>query len=500
MSGTDRSDRLVAEFGQMRALAEESSILDFESLGDPPEEYTLTLRGKGINQPPPGEDIGYVEQHNVLIRFGYFYPSEPPEVRWLTPIFHPNIASTGRVQLQDCGLEWKEEITLDVICERLWDLARGAYVDLEKFGNCAANSWFTDKSIVALPLDDRPLRDRRDSPSGLEEKGEEEVGCRSVRDLLVYGLSLPERSLRSASGIVGGGLRESVSLLVPQAFRNSKTYGIMVQHMLDFLAEDIGGVQRSGTANASCEVTDLVARKAAGNFIEMAGLATFHLSPLVLLAVVSDVFYGSHAYLKELGDELKRQGVIDQHSTIDCVDDLLDAVGRAAETMATAFDTPPLSVEGLKQTIDQAYEATERIGASNVSLQTEAKRLWDEIHEVAINQGVSPFAVSGAMTLHALDRTGVLGSGALSTVRAAGTLFDRHVVDHYVAGLNDIRRKGIYASLAETSQPYVDAVWMNFSTDKSTITEDLLSGKLIGQVSRATRRWLGYEERPLGNS
>ncbi len=98
------------------------------------------------------------------------------------------------------------------------------------------------------------------------------------------------------------------------------------------------------------------------------------------------------------------------------------------------------------------------------------------------------------MTLYSLGKIGSLRPGALSTVKAAGVLFDRHVVDYYVAGLNDIRRKGIYTSLAETSQPYVDAVWMNFSTDKTTITEDLLSGKLIGQASMATRRWLGGEE------
>jgi len=64
-------------------------------------------------------------------------------------------------------------------------------------------------------------------------------------------------------------------------------------------------------------------------------------------------------------------------------------------------------------------------------------------------------------------------------------------MDHYVAGLNDIREKGIYTVLAKASEPYIDAVWMNFSTEKVTVTEDLLSGRLIGEGWSAIRRWLG---------
>ena len=37
------------------------------------------------------------------------------------------------------------------------------------------------------------------------------------------------------------------------------------------------------------QTKDFVARKAVGNFIDMASLATLHLSPMLLLAVVGDV-------------------------------------------------------------------------------------------------------------------------------------------------------------------------------------------------------------------
>jgi len=212
---------------------------------------------------------------------------------------------------------------------------------------------------------------------------------------------------------------------------------------------------------------------------------------VLLLAVVSDVVYGSQAYLKELADDLKRQGVIDPDSTIDHVEDLLDAVSRAAGTVSTAVDTPPLSVEGLKQTIDQTRAAVNSMDPTKVLPQAEVQRLWDDIHQIAASQGMNPLGISAAMTLYCLDKIGSLGRGALSTVKAAGTLVDRHVLDHYRTALSEIRDRGVYASLAKTSRPYVDAVWRNFAADKTTITEEALSGRLLGRAWRAVRRWLG---------
>ena len=316
-------------------------------------------------------------------------------------------------------------------------------------------------------------------------------GYAGVRNFLLYSLSVPERALRSTAGAVGGALRESCTLLVPQAFQNSKTYTVMIRQMLDFLCEDVGGVERREDPGSPEKVENFVARKAVGNFIEMAGLATFHLSPLTLLAVVSDVAYGSQTFLRELSVELKKEGVIDQNTTIDHVDDLLSAIASASSVTATAFDTPPLSVEGLRKTIEDTRDAVGTIDPTKVIPLEEANRLWTEIHEIAAAQGVSIMEVSSAMTLHTLDKLGVASRGAMSGVSVAGRLFNRHVVDHYRTALTDIRTRGIYTTLAETSGPYIESVWRNFSTDKPTVTEDLVTGKLFGQAYGAVRRWMG---------
>jgi hypothetical protein len=295
---------------------------------------------------------------------------------------------------------------------------------------------------------------------------------------LSYTLSLPERALRSGSGVVGGTLRESAALLVPSAFQSSKTYSVLVRQMLDFLAEDMGGVEKPAAGQAGCgRVENFVARKTVGNFVEMAGLATLHVSPLTILAVVSDLAYGSREYLRELSDELKRQGVIDSDSTIDGVQSLLDAVGRASQVTATALDTPPVSLEGLKDTVEQTRAALRAIDPVRVVPQAEVARLWGEFRELASRERVDLVQLSGAVTLGSLDKAGLVGKGALSGLRVAGNLLDRHVLKHYAGALENLRRKGLYASLAETSGPYVDAVWRNFSPARKTWTERLLTGK-----------------------
>lgn len=315
--------------------------------------------------------------------------------------------------------------------------------------------------------------------------------AKSVRDYLLYTLSLPERALRSTAGLAGGALREASELLVPAAFQDSKTYSTLVRQTLDFLVEDIGGVKREEGEGTEPKIEGFVARKAVGNFVEMAGMATLHLSPLMLLAIVSDIAYGSQSYLKELAEELKREGVIDEDSTINHAGDLLDAVRQTTGAAATTFDTPPLSIEGLRESINQTTEAAGKLDPTKILPKSEINHLWDEMRTIAAEENVSLFEVSSAMTLYSLDKVATVGRGALSGVRVAGTLLDRHVIDHYRQAITEIHTKGYYATIAEASGPYIEAVWENFSTTRSTITEDLLSGKLIGQATRGVKKWLG---------
>ena len=314
-----------------------------------------------------------------------------------------------------------------------------------------------------------------------------------VRRFLVYGLSLPERTLRTGVGTIGGVMRESAALLVPQAFQDSKSYTVMIRQMLDYLVEDVGGVACRDADDADAAVENFVARKAIGNFIEMSSLATLHVSPITMLAILSDVAYGSQVYLKELAAELKAEGVIAENSTIDHADDLLAAIKDAASTTAGAFDTPPLSVDGMRQVIDDTRAAVTRVDPTKVIPAAEIDRLWREMPEVSRREGVGMVEVAGAATFYALSRMETVSRGALSTIRVAGNLFDRHVLDHYRGAIDAVFARGVYEILRETSEPYVAAMWSNFSTERSTWTERIVSGEALTGSWSAVRRWLGVE-------
>ncbi|MBC7856436.1 MAG: hypothetical protein IAF94_23650 [Pirellulaceae bacterium] len=154
-----RENRLRTDLAALEALRAQSTILQFET-SEPADRYTITFRGKGLARSAAGSDISIVELHQVDLRLPFSYPQRAPDIRWLTPILHPNISFSGFLNLAEVGLPWSEDLGLDVVCERLWDVARGAYMNLEKSANFSAKNWYEKENQHELPLDRRPLRDR----------------------------------------------------------------------------------------------------------------------------------------------------------------------------------------------------------------------------------------------------------------------------------------------------------------------------------------------------
>jgi hypothetical protein len=311
----------------------------------------------------------------------------------------------------------------------------------------------------------------------------------ALGEYLTYTLSIPERAVRSTIALAGGAAREAAALLVPRAFQSSTTYEIVVRKSLKFLCEDIGGAR--GPAGTADPAADYLARKAVGNFVDLAGALTLHMSPMWLLAIVSDVAYGSKAYVAELARELKDQGLIAEDSTIANMDDVLGAIQQASGCAAGMLDTPPLSVEELKISLDETRKALMSANPVHVIPQAEVARYWNEMNEIARRDGVSLIDVSSALTLHTLGKLGTITRGTLTSVKVAGGLVNRHVIAHYAESLETLRRKGFYQTVRECYEPYIDAVWQNFSPQRATWTGELVSGRLPGRILRGVRGWFG---------
>jgi hypothetical protein len=309
-------------------------------------------------------------------------------------------------------------------------------------------------------------------------------------EFLRYGLSLPERTIRASTAMVGGILRETAAWAVPSSFQDSRSYQMFVRQALDFATRDIGGVESSdATANSQPGQAEVdLARKAASTFVDLAGIATLHVSPLTVLALVSDLAYGSQTFLRELAEELKQQGIIESQSTIDSTSDLLAALSQASGKTAEAFDQPPLDLEALRETIQQTATAVREIDPKLLIPQEEIGRVWRDMREIATRQNVNLFQVASATTLYTLQGLGLGVQGAMTTVRVTADMLNRHVLDHYAAALSEITEKGLYSVVAEASRPYVAAVWYNFQQERPTLTDDMLTGRMLGKA------WSGFRE------
>ena len=329
---------------------------------------------------------------------------------------------------------------------------------------------------------------------------------------MLYGLSLPERLVRSVVGVTAGTAKEIAEFVVPQAFKDSKTYEITVRNSIGFLVSGVGKVADPAEAvvidskaqvipngPSSPAVTDqnpgrIIARKAAGSFIDIAGLSMLHVSPLWVLAIVSDVAYGSQVYLKELADQLRQQGLIDETSTIHNVQDLLGAVKQASGTAASSFDQPPLSLDELQRSVEQTRVALIEIDPTQIIPQAEILRYWTEMREVADREQVSLLGLSGAIAMQTLETAKDLTHGTATGLLVAGNILNERVFGHYVDSLQRIREIGLWESVKNTYAPYIDMAWGNFVRSRKTWTEQLLDPGHIGRAYNAVKGWLVGED------
>ena len=96
-----------------------------------------------------------------------------------------------------------------------------------------------------------------------------------------------------------------------------------------------------------------------------------------------------------------------------------------------------------------------------------------------MEQNASIWDVSATMSIVALNKIQSFHQGTVISLEIAGNLFHEHIVTHYWDALRSIEREGLLPTLSKASEPYLEAVWHNFSMDRKTWTEQLLNGELL---------------------
>ena len=90
-----RMRRLRADHELMKELASRSDLISFETkvahANLPPETYIVTFKCKGIADVDRQGNPKFASHHQVEIYLHNQYPQRWPGMKWLTPIWHPNI-------------------------------------------------------------------------------------------------------------------------------------------------------------------------------------------------------------------------------------------------------------------------------------------------------------------------------------------------------------------------------------------------------------------------
>lgn len=174
MYQSPRVRRLRNDLAALARLRTESSVFRFSSQGDPPNHYLVSFQGRSL-----WRDRGKVktlEMHRVEIKLGSSYPRTIPEIRWVTPIYHPNISEIGMVCLGGYGTHWVPSVQLDELCMMLWDMARYHNYDIRSPYNRDAALWVANQTAILFPTDSRPLRDIRAALGRIAPSDEHEPG------------------------------------------------------------------------------------------------------------------------------------------------------------------------------------------------------------------------------------------------------------------------------------------------------------------------------------
>jgi ubiquitin-protein ligase len=146
--------RMKNDYEEMLRLKSESSIIDFHATGNPPNRYSLVFRCAGMKWEDSGKAV-FIQEHRCQIVLGAHYPSQPPDVTWLTPIFHPNI----KLQAVCHSGQWAPSWSLAEFVSELADMARYAKYNLQSPLDTRAADW-AKRNLNLFPLDSRPIRDK----------------------------------------------------------------------------------------------------------------------------------------------------------------------------------------------------------------------------------------------------------------------------------------------------------------------------------------------------
>lgn len=123
-----RQARLKTERLRLEKLNKESDYVRVEPIntleGSEPEHYRVTFLCRGITGVDSSHRPIYGDKHQVEILCDHDFPSDVPRLRWVTPIWHPNIQHAEPKGVCVNKPEWLGGMGLDDLCRLMFEMVQ----------------------------------------------------------------------------------------------------------------------------------------------------------------------------------------------------------------------------------------------------------------------------------------------------------------------------------------------------------------------------------------
>jgi hypothetical protein len=278
-----------------------------------------------------------------------------------------------------------------------------------------------------------------------------------------YLLSLPERLVRSTLGLGAGAAREVGEVVLPDAVRASQLYKNLVDTTLRFVIEQVGGVEGVYAKEEALQ-ENFLARRTAGNVVEVLGIVAFRASPVWVLAALADVCGAGRQLIPEIADSLKAEGLLDKDAQVTSVDQMLNGLERTSSRLASTINTPPLDIAGLRQEWDAIRTEAATIQPGAFPSRETVGEMWSQLKAESARHDRSVFQTSSLVAVSAV-RAGVVRTGEMVGVA---------MLDHYSRTLAEMRQTGYATFAARQFRPYLHAAVDQFSPKRRTLTERVI--------------------------
>ena len=295
------------------------------------------------------------------------------------------------------------------------------------------------------------------------------------RKATTYVLSLPERLVRSTSGILAGAAQELGEVILPARVRRSSLYSAIIGTTLQFLIEQVAEIEKSETTIPQ----DFLLRKVTGSVIDLAGIATFHASPLWVFAAMSDLAGSGREVVQEVAEALREAHLLKPDTQFHTVNELLTGLEQTAGQMVQSIHMPPLNVAALRADWRKLCAEASRIP---IAALPNPKQIWTQWHALkaeASNQERSVVELSSLLAIAAIrdlpHKARWLSHALLIGGERTGGLVANHLLDHYRRTLDEIRQVGYAAYWLREFQPYLKGALRQLSLQRESTTERLLN-------------------------